>query len=102
MLDKKKHRIAALAFVFVVIIASAAYAQNGRSAGMYLDEGNWTCTIEDESIVRVDIAEGNHITVTAKHDGTTYIYFKNTDGTIQEYYVTVSRGDIMINNIDND
>ena len=40
---------------------------------IYLDEGNWTRTIEDESILGVDIAEGNHITVTAKHEGPIFI-----------------------------
>ena len=58
--------------------------------------------MEDESVVVVEIVDGNHVTLTAKRDGNTLIRFKNAEGIEKEYYVTVSGGSIFINLFEED
>src|SRR5690606_18680680 len=66
LLDKKKHRIVALSFIIVVLIVSVFLTRPDNTWEIILDEGNWTYTLEDESIVMLEIADGNHATLTAK------------------------------------
>ena len=100
LLDKKKHRIASLAVVASVLIAFVVFTGIDKTEDIFLDEGNWTYSVEDESVAAVEIADGNHITVTAKHDGNTFIRFENADGTEKNYLVTVSGGNVWISPID--
>jgi len=100
LLDKKKHRIVALSFIIVVLIVSVFLTRPDNTWEIILDEGNWTYTLEDESIVMLEIADGNHATLTAKQDGYTFIRFENSEGTELNYYVTVSGGSIWINLLD--
>lgn len=80
LLDKKKYRIAALTVVLIVLIATFAYTAREHYVDMYLDEGNWTYTMENKSIVDIKIENGNYIMITSKHDGNTFVHFNNTDG----------------------
>ena len=100
LLDKKKHHIAGLAVIAAVLIVFALFTGPDKTKEIFLDEGNWTYSMEDESIVIVEITDENHVTLTAKRDGNTVIRFENADGTEQEYYVTVSGGSIWINVLD--
>ena len=102
LLDKKKHRITALAIIAAVFIAVFAFTRIDDTMEMYLDEGNWTFSAEDNSVVTVEIVEGNHVTMSAMHDGTTFIRFENTAGVEKNYLVTVSGGSIWINEMDED
>lgn len=94
LLDENKHRIAALAIIAVVLAATVFTTGRGRTQEMNLSEGSWSCTVEDESIVSVEIEDGNHATMKAMHDGHSYVYFEKDDGTQKTYYVTVSGGSI--------
>ena len=85
-----------LAFIIVV----ALFTGPDKSKDILLDEGNWTYSMEGESVVVVEITDGNHVTLTAKRDGNTFIRFEKADGTEQNYYVTVSGGSIWINLLD--
>lgn len=100
LLDKNKHRIVALSVIVIVLIAAFNITAIDKSKSLILEEGNWTYYVEDESVVVVNIEDGNHITMNAKHDGHTYIHFQNTEGTEKIYYVTVSGGSIWIDIID--
>ena len=100
LLDKKKHRIAALTVIAAVLIACIAFTGPDKKEEIFLDEGIWTYSMEDESVVVVEITDGNHVTLTAKRDGNTFIRFENADGTEQNYYVTVSGGSIWVNLLD--
>lgn len=100
LLDKKKHRIVALSVIAAVLIVFAQFTGPDKTEEIYLEEGSWTYSMEDESVVVMEITDGNHVTLTAKHDGNTFIRFKNTDGTEINYYVTVSGGSIWINLLD--
>ena len=102
LLDKKKHRITALAIIAAVFIAVFAFTKIDDTMEMYLDEGKWTFSAEDNSVVTVEIVEGNHVTMSAIHDGTTFIRFENTAGVERNYLVTVSGGSIWIDAIDED
>lgn len=100
LLDNKKHRIAALSVIAAVLVVSALFTGPDKTEEIFLEEGSWTYMVEDESVVMTEITEGNHVTLTAKQDGTTFIRFENTDGTEVNYYVTVSGGGIWINLLD--
>ena len=100
LLDKKKHRIAALTVIAVVVIAFVSFTGIDKSKEILLDEGSWTYSLEEESVVVVEITDGNHVMLTAKRDGSTFIRFENADGTEQNYYITVSGGSIWINLLD--
>ncbi|AWE08801.1 hypothetical protein DCE79_16195 [Lysinibacillus sp. 2017] len=100
LLDKKKHRIAALTVIVAVVIAFVSFTGIDKSKEILLDEGSWNYSLEDESVVVVEITEGNHVTLTAKHDGNTSIRFESDEGTEINYYVTVSGGSIWINLLD--
>lgn len=100
LLDKKKHHIAGLAVIAAVFIVSVLFTGPDKTAEILLDEGNWTYSVEGESAVTVEITDGNHVTLTTKRDGNTFIRFENADGTEINYYVTVSGGGIWINLLD--
>ena len=100
LLDQQKHRITALAIIAAVLIVVALFTGPDKSKDILLDEGNWTYSMEGESVVVVEITDGNHVTLTAKRDGNTFIRFEKADGTEQNYYVTVSGGSIWINLLD--
>lgn len=100
LLDKKKHRIAALTVIVAVVIAFVSFTGIDKSKEILLDEGSWNYSLEDESVVVVEITDGNHVTLTAKHDGNTSIRFESDEGTEINYYVTVSGGSIWINLLD--
>ncbi|AWK51631.1 hypothetical protein DIC82_11625 [Clostridium beijerinckii] len=102
LLDKKKYRIAALTVVLIVLIATFAYTAREHYVDMYLDEGNWTYTMENKSIVDIKIENGNYIMITSKHDGDTFIHFNNTDGSEREYSIVVSGGSISLLQVDDD
>ena len=102
LLDKKKHRIAAFSFSAAVLIVFALLTGPDKYEEIFLDEGNWIYSVEDDSIVGLEIVDGNHVTLTAKRDGNTFIHFENAEGIEKEYYVTVSGGGIFINLLDED
>lgn len=102
LLDSKKHRIAALSVVAVALIIFALFTGPDKTAEIFLEDGSWTYEAEDASVVTIEITNGNHVTLTAKQDGSTLILFENTDGTVLNYYVTVSGGGIWINQFDED
>ncbi len=89
LLDDKKHRIAALAVILIALAVSTGITikQNsgGQSVYLALDDGQWVCTVEDDSIASVDIENGNEATITSKTNGSTIISFQNSDGTVEDF-----------------
>jgi len=100
LLDRKAHRIVALSVLAIAFIVLLFFTGPDKTEEIVLEEGNWTYSADDESVVTTDISDGNHITLTAKQDGNTLIRFKNSDGIEIEYYVTVSGGGIWVNRFD--
>ena len=90
----------ALSVITAVLIVSAFFTRPDKTEEILLEEGTWTYTLEDESIIVMEITDGNHVTLTAKQDGNTFIRFENSAGTEINYYVTVSGGSIWINLLD--
>lgn len=89
LLDDKKHRIAALTVILIALAVSTGITikQNsgGQSVYLALDDGQWVCTVEDDSIASVDIENGNEATITSKTNGSTIISFQNSDGTVEDF-----------------
>ncbi|WP_339171242.1 hypothetical protein MKY51_09280 [Solibacillus sp. FSL R5-0691] len=102
LLDNKKHRIAALSVLATALIVFGLFTGPDKTEEIFLEEGSWTYSMEDETIVMIEMTDDNHATLTAKQDGTTFIRFENTEGTEINYYVTVSGGGIWINLLDED
>lgn len=102
LLDNKKHRIAALSVLAALLIVFGLFTGPDKTEEIVLEEGSWTYSMEDESVVMIEMTDDNHATLIAKQDGNTFIHFENTDGTEINYYVTVSGGGIWINLLDED
>lgn len=104
LLDDKKHRIAALAVILIALAVSTGITikQNsgGQSVYLALDDGQWVCTIEDDSIASVDIENGNEATITSKTNGSTIISFQNSDGTVEDFTFLANGKNLSISPID--
>lgn len=96
----KKHRIAALAVVLAAFAVMFIYKSAGEYQEINLGDGSWTYEIEDDSVVSVEMEDGNTAKLKSVHDGRCSVFFKNEDGTEVEYYVTVSGGGIYSNLMD--
>ena len=97
LLEKKKQRIvafliAAVIFLgsFMIFVMGVSFGMGDGSMSLTLDEGNWTYTLEDDSIVSVEIEGGNYIILTAKHNGSTTLRLTREDGFVDTYTVEVS------------
>ncbi|MBQ0038685.1 MAG: pilus assembly protein N-terminal domain-containing protein [Clostridiales bacterium] len=102
LLEKKPHRIAALAIVVVVMAACLVYTQQNVSDEITLGDGTWSYTVDDPSVVDVEPVDDHQFKVTAKQNGTTMIYFESSNGTRQIANATVSGGGVFINMMDAD
>lgn len=84
LLDDKKHRIAALAIIVVALAAATGIIVKNNSGEhstlLTLDDGEWTCTVEDDTVASVEINNGNQATITSKKNGDTILTFKSIDG----------------------
>ncbi len=95
-LDKKQLRIAALAVIAAVLIGTGIYTQAARSQNLFVGDGEWTYTVEDESVVEIEM-DGGNAEFKAKDKGSTSVIFRNSDGEEHEYYATVTGGGVFIN-----
>lgn len=99
LLDEKKHRLAALGILAAALLISVLLSGSIRTE-LTLPAGEWAYTMEDDSVASVKLDADGHATVTAKHDGSTYLVFRAPDGTELEYYVTVSGGSPWVDLLD--
>ena len=100
LLDEKKHRIAALLIPLLIFAAAMFWNFNvSGSMELFIDEGEWTCTIDDASIADVTVTDGNRVTITGRKNGSAIIDLTNTDGTVQSFCIVVNGSNIMANPI---
>ena len=102
LLEKKNHRALALALIAAVLAASLLMTapKLGGQTQLVLEEGSWACTVQDESVVRVAITEGNIAQLTGLKQGDTLLTFENGDGVRQTYCVVINGADIQIGAVD--
>lgn len=100
LLDKKSHRIVAVAIVLVSLVVSLVISKPVDKQTIDLGGGSWTCTVEKPEIADVEIAKGDQALVTAHEDGTTFVNFVNDAGEAKEYLISVGGGSIYINEMD--
>lgn len=101
LLDNKKHRLAALLLAAAVLVGSAVFLLRDISVEIPLDAGDWTCTLEDDTVAEVQQSEdGDSVKVIARHDGCTFLHLQKEDGTYITYCVTVSGGGVFLNTMD--
>lgn len=101
-LDDKKHRAVALALAALTFAGCVFIGTRGYIVKVSLDEGDWSYTLNDDSIVAVKIDDDNRAKIRAKRDGTTYICFEDENGKKREYDVTVSGGQIWLSSYDDE
>ena len=99
--DEKKHRLVAIAIpmtllIGLILIQGGTFGSKNMKDEIDLGEGQWTYTIDDESIVDVELENGNHATVIGENPGTTLITFTDENGETVEYYATITGGGIFI------
>lgn len=103
LLDEKKHRAAALGVIIAVFIAASAIAiVKGRPKDIILGGGEWTFTMDDDSVADVEMVGEDRAKVRAKHNGNATVIFKNSDGDEESYLITVIGGESLINRIDDE
>lgn len=101
LFDKAGTRTAALAVFAAFLIAFAVLSGVMRSSmDMYLENGNWSCTVNDETVISVDISDGNHAKITGLKNGSTKVRFISDNGTVEEYIFTVSGKSISMDYVD--
>ena len=96
-----KQKIVSIAIVVVVFFGSCFV--NRVFAGpsteiIELDKGNWTCLVDDESIVDVKL-EDSKLSVTSKSNGTVCITLVDKDGKERVFYATVTGNEIFISEL---
>ena len=98
-LKDNKKKIVALLLVTIVFLGSLFYygvGFGGKSTEIVLDEGTWTCEVQDESIISCEMTDGNHAKLTLKTAGNSFVTFTNENGEKVEYLATVSGYDIWL------
>lgn len=96
LLDKKAHRIAAIAVLVVSLAASLYVLKPLRVQSLPLDEGNWTFSVEDPSVAQITISDGNTLTASARAEGSTLVFLTNDHGDKIEVWVSVINGSVMV------
>ena len=99
LVEKKGLKILAFSLVAVVMIGTFIYTNRASSYEASLGDGNWSYTIENDSIASAEI-EGDKLIIKSKHDGNTYIYANNDLGEKIEYYVTITGGNVWVDRIE--
>lgn len=94
-LDKKQLRIAALSIIAVVMAVTFFITEKAKSQEIYIGDGEWSYTVDNESVVDIEMASGS-AEFKAKEKGNAHIIFKNTDGEVKEYDATVTGGGIYV------
>ena len=96
VLDKRSHRIVACILVAATIAVSLYMTKPVTNYTLSLPEGSWTCTVKDDSLVDISSEDGNTFKLHAEKAGTTLLTFQSEDGSIVEYYVSVTSGGIFV------
>ena len=99
LLDKRMHRILAIAIVVAVTVVSVFVTKVNKVEEIVLDDGSWVCEIQDENIVDVEMTDGNRAAVTAENEGGSLLTFTDENGNAYEYYATVSGGGLWIDDL---
>lgn len=100
LLPAKKERIIAFAITGILLGYSvfAFFINPAYSTALtHLDSSSsWTCTVDDENLLKVDITNGCDVEMKSNHNGDTNVEFKSSDGKILKYKVTVRGSNHMI------
>ena len=103
LLEKKPHRVTALALaaaIFAGAMLHNFFPRSFGSCGLLLGEGEWTYTAGSGSIVDVTIGDDGRVTLRGKANGSDLIEFTRGDGTVESYCIVVDGKNIMCDLID--
>ncbi|MCQ2434538.1 MAG: hypothetical protein MJ062_04810 [Oscillospiraceae bacterium] len=103
LLDKGSHRVTALvlaAGIFAGTVCICGIGLKKETEEITLPTGEWTVTIDDETVASVEITGETTADITAKKNGDTFLTFEAADGQSVEYYVTVNNGNLFLDEMD--
>lgn len=97
LLDDKKQRAAVLGVILAAAIFTAVVfgGFTAKTEFISLDDGSWTCTVEDPAIVEV-ILDGNTASVKALCNGNTFVTFASSAGDEVCYYISAIKGSLWL------
>lgn len=99
-IDDFKKRLFAFGAFIIAIVITLVFTKPVLSYSLDLPAGDWTYVIEDESVAQIEGIDSDSFNIIAGEAGGTLITFKNENGEIKEYYVSISGGGIYMNEFD--
>ena len=90
LLDKKQHRIAALA-IYLVLLAAAAislFPKVTAVSELDLGDGGWIC-LNDDPMVSVKVLEDGRFSLSSGAQGSTVLDFQDENGEIRSFFVSI-------------
>lgn len=103
LLDSRKQRRAAMlviALVFLCCFILPLITSGGASTNIPLGDGSWSCSVDDASVLTVEISDTNVATVTSLKNGSAIVSFTSAEGEEQSYCIVVNGKDFMIGAVD--
>lgn len=100
--DSKKLRRAAILFIVLVFVfcCAALYLTNGgATAEIHLGDGSWVCTVDDESILSVEM-NGSIASVTSLKNGSALVSFTSSEGEELVYCIVADGKNLTIGTVD--
>lgn len=97
--DKKMLSIIAILVVVVSCVVSLIIEKPTLDQSITLPEGEWSYSIEGDEIVEVNQVDDNDFTLKVKDKGNTILMFKDENGNVKEFDVTITPGGIYANEI---
>ena len=99
LFDEKKHRVAALIVICIVLAVTPFFLFRGTKTEFYLPAGTWDYTLE-EKIVSVSVSDDGRVCLRSRRDGDTLLYLTGEDGTVRTYDVSVKGGSVWVSSYD--
>lgn len=99
--EDNKQRLISLLIVIIVIITSCLFLKPFKKNTyiINLDKNNYHYVLDNEELIDVSINENELIINTKNKTGNAYIGIYEGDNLVHEYYVSVSTGDIWVDQL---
>lgn len=99
ILEKKSHRYVAFSVIVIAFAIALFMAKPVLSYKLLLPEGNWNYTMDNGSIVNLNMEDSSNCKLSYVSQGYDTLTFTNENGEILEYGVTVTGGGIFVSQI---
>ena len=100
--EDNKQRLISLLIIIIILIVSCLYLKPFKTNNTYtidLDNNNYHYVVDNEELIDVSINENELVINTKNKTGVAYIGLYEGDNLVHEYYVTISTGNVLIDQI---